>query len=177
MNKCPNCEYHKESARMWRQEAYKLSGHPLNDEQEQGASMTDLRKAAEMALEALERGTTGLAIRAIPALRQALAQPEQEPINKMPTKIFGPNLEEILNAAGFYRQPEQKPVAWLYNGHLHECDPSDWAESKVKPLYTAPPKREWVGLTDDECDEIWGNCLGIWDCLKMTEAKLKEKNT
>lgn len=30
--------------------------------------MIDLRKAAEMALEALERGTTGLAIRAIPAL-------------------------------------------------------------------------------------------------------------
>lgn len=42
--------------------------------------MTDLRKAAEMALEALERGTTGLAIRAIPALRQALAQPEQETV-------------------------------------------------------------------------------------------------
>ena len=40
----------------------------------------DLRKAAEMALEVLERGTTGLAIRAIPALRQALAQPEQEPV-------------------------------------------------------------------------------------------------
>ena len=41
----------------------------------------DLRKAAEMALEALERGTTGLAIRAIPALRHALAQPEQETVN------------------------------------------------------------------------------------------------
>lgn len=38
--------------------------------------MTDLRKAAEMALDALEKGTTGLAIRAIPALRQALAQPK-----------------------------------------------------------------------------------------------------
>jgi hypothetical protein len=36
----------------------------------------DLRKAADMALDALERGTTGLAIRAIPALRQALAQLE-----------------------------------------------------------------------------------------------------
>jgi hypothetical protein len=34
MNKCPNCEYHKESARMWRQKAYTLSGHPLNDEPE-----------------------------------------------------------------------------------------------------------------------------------------------
>lgn len=36
--------------------------------------------------------------------------------------------------------------------------------------------KPWVGLTDDECDEIWGDCLGIWDCLKMTEAKLRSKN-
>jgi len=26
------------------------------------------------------------------------------PINTMPTKIFGPNLEQILNAAGFYKR-------------------------------------------------------------------------
>jgi hypothetical protein len=38
-------------------------------------------------------------------------------------------------------------------------------------------KREWQGLTDEECDEIWDECLGVFDCLKMTEAKLKEKNT
>ena len=37
-------------------------------------------------------------------------------------------------------------------------------------------KKPWVGLTDEECDEIWGECLGVFDCLKMTEAKLKEKN-
>ena len=34
----------------------------------------------------------------------------------------------------------------------------------------------WQGLTDEECDEIWEECLGVFDCLKMTEAKLKEKN-
>jgi hypothetical protein len=39
------------------------------------------------------------------------------------------------------------------------------------------PKREWVELTDEEEDEIWNECLGIGDCLKMTQAKLKEKNT
>lgn len=27
-------------------------------------------------------------------------------INKQPTKIFGPNLEELLNSAGFYRKRE-----------------------------------------------------------------------
>ena len=39
------------------------------------------------------------------------------------------------------------------------------------------PEREWQDLTDDESDEIWGECLGVFDCLKMTQAKLKEKNT
>jgi predicted flap endonuclease-1-like 5' DNA nuclease len=39
------------------------------------------------------------------ALRQAIEQAEkQEPVNTMPTKIVGPNLEQILNAAGFYKR-------------------------------------------------------------------------
>ena len=29
MNECPNCEYHKRRAQLWRVEAYRLSGHPL----------------------------------------------------------------------------------------------------------------------------------------------------
>lgn len=40
----------------------------------------------------------------VESLEAALAQPEQEPLNTMPTKIVGPNLEQILNAAGFYRR-------------------------------------------------------------------------
>jgi hypothetical protein len=29
MADCPNCEYHRQRAQRWREEAYKLSGHPL----------------------------------------------------------------------------------------------------------------------------------------------------
>jgi hypothetical protein len=29
MAECPHCEYHKQRAQLWRDEAYKLSGHPL----------------------------------------------------------------------------------------------------------------------------------------------------
>jgi hypothetical protein len=29
MNDCPNCEYHRQRAQLWRGEAYKLAGHPL----------------------------------------------------------------------------------------------------------------------------------------------------
>jgi hypothetical protein len=48
------------------------------------------------------------------------------------------------------------------------------------PLYTAPTKREWVGLTDEE---IWGSGSrlslserGIREFARAIEAKLKEKN-
>ena len=33
MNDCPNCEYHRQRAQRWREEVYKLSGHPLPDRQ------------------------------------------------------------------------------------------------------------------------------------------------
>jgi hypothetical protein len=44
------------------------------------------------------------------------------------------------------------------------------------PLYTAPPK-QWVGLTDDDYEELlrtrdWGVYL-----IEAVEAKLKEKNS
>ena len=29
MNECPTCEYHKQRAQIWRDEAYRLAGHPL----------------------------------------------------------------------------------------------------------------------------------------------------
>jgi hypothetical protein len=38
------------------------------------------------------------------------------------------------------------------------------------------PQRTWVGLTDDDWDYIFGNALTIGEAIKVTEAKLKEKN-
>jgi hypothetical protein len=29
MYDCPNCEYHRQRAQLWRDEAYKQAGHPL----------------------------------------------------------------------------------------------------------------------------------------------------
>ena len=29
MTDCPNCEYHRQRAQLWREEAYKQAGHPL----------------------------------------------------------------------------------------------------------------------------------------------------
>jgi hypothetical protein len=44
------------------------------------------------------------------------------------------------------------------------------------PLYTAPPQRTWVGLTDED-DIDWEESGNLRDLVKAIEAKLKEKNT
>jgi hypothetical protein len=77
---------------------------------------------------------------------------------------------------------EQEPVAWLYNGHFHECDPSEWAIDDVIPLYTAPTKHEWIGLTDEGINEVLGGDIhqeqsGELRFIQAIEAKLREKNT
>ena len=79
---------------------------------------------------------------------------------------------------------QQEPVAWGYNGKLHEFDPSDWATGPVTPLYTSPPAKTWVGLTDDEVSNLIDNEIGFNSCCgweedytRAIEAKLKEKNT
>ena len=33
MTDCPNCEYHRQRAQLWRDEAYKQAGHPLPERQ------------------------------------------------------------------------------------------------------------------------------------------------
>ena len=83
-------------------------------------------------------------------------------------------------------QPEQKPVAWAYVNSDDECEQIEYCtESPLPefvPLYTSPPQREWVGLTDDEIKAIvgpWGSTeiKGYTRTLfDQIEAKLKEKN-
>lgn len=89
---------------------------------------------------------------AIDALRLAIEQAER--LEKEPTKIFGPGLEEMLNSAGFYKAEKVEPVAWAnINKHGDITHTSNkrtaWAKT---PLYTAPPQRD--PLTEEEFDKI-----------------------
>ena len=126
--------------------------------------MTDLRKAAEMALEALNDDPKMLGDwldnlkTAREALRQALARPEQEPVGWM--------CSDELVRKGYIRISNSRDETWNI------------------PLYTAPPKREWVGLTRKEAEDVVDDYItiggdvedwvGYWRAI---EAKLKEKNT
>jgi hypothetical protein len=112
--------------------------------------MTDLRKAAEMALEALEDvfDLENKDVEAIQALRQALAEPANSTTDFV------------------------EPVAWIEKDKDYLAVSADPFENAI-PVYTAPPKREWVGLKGDEISECWKT----GDVVAAVEAKLKEKNT
>ena len=85
-----------------------------------------------------------------------------------------------------YTKQEQEPVAWraknfyqkqegwFYVDHL-----TDLIQPKFEPLYTNPPQRTWVGLTDEDFLEACqiaerGNYLVAFQRI---QTKLKEKNT
>ena len=119
---CPNCEYHRQRAQLWRDEAYRQAGHPL---------------------------------------------------------------------------PKREPVAWINSSELLVMKGNAYAGAKdwrvnlgLEPeegdvgLYTTPPQRTWVGLTELEKAEItslkwwdWEDTFDIDGFIKAIEAKLKEKNT
>ncbi len=119
------------------------------------------REAMQMALEALEDsndvarmefGDENYYGEAIAALRQAL-------------------------------ETEQEPVAWANSFDLQNFDMKVRTGPDLHhtaPLYTAPPKREWVGLTDEEIaqglKESWVTEQAWQSAVWWAEAKLKEKN-
>lgn len=97
-----------------------------------------------------------------------------------------------VNPAEIHTCTPKEPVAWMYDfpnpDNAREDMIRDWmAQSyeevvrnngfNVRPLYTAPPQREWQGLTDEEAEHIYAE---YWNDVAMfieaIEAKLKEKN-
>ena len=99
---------------------------------------------------------------AIASLQQAIAKLEsQEPV-----------------ACGTYQEVTDTMNA-LWAGTLEQVQIAE--EMKNKKLYTAPPQRTWVGLTNNELQPIadeYRILFGSWveDFAKAIEAKLKEKN-
>ena len=115
------------------------------------------RKALEESLYATTDKSQFLAFEAITSLRQAIAELES-----------------------------QEPVAWMdKDGDVLSASIVDGKGLRNIPLYTHPPQRIWVGLTDGEIKEFdtwydnreeevgWCNPSEI---VAYIEAKLKEKN-
>jgi hypothetical protein len=89
----------------------------------------------------------------------------------------------VLVKANYEAQPQPEPAAWMQNDMEHfSLWPDEW---HVVPLYTAPPQREWQGLTDEEASQIWdGHIVPVFGknginpvvFARAIEAKLKAKN-
>jgi hypothetical protein len=95
-------------------------------------------------------------------------------------------LQDLYQALKNYApvQQEQEPVGSVSN-NIRGTDYTEIARTFEAPLpigtklYTAPPRREWVGLTDDDMDCLFphGSTGWVQEIVKIIEAKLKEKNT
>jgi hypothetical protein len=138
-----------------------------------------MKKALKLALEALNDlaawhdGEVGghmdepyaaeVARRTITAIKESLAQPEQEPVA---FKIYKPTPPR--HATPNVRDAE---LPWVY-----DQDPSSGnvASMWVTPVKATSPQRTWVGLTEDEAFACKGR--DYFETYRAIEAKLKEKN-
>jgi hypothetical protein len=109
-------------------------------------------------------------------------QPEQE-LDQEPDDLT------IAYMAGFYDgknkyapqpKPEQEPVAW-FDPDACIGDECRFCSAKTKsnnvPLYTTPPQREWVGLTEEDMKEPKEANFDLLYGARWAERKLREKNT
>jgi hypothetical protein len=163
------------------------------------------REVMQQALEFLESGNfvypTQLAIDLLKALEQSVQQPVawMRPSEEGYESAFRDH-HTIVSCAGnpwkgwlpLYTTPPlpvQEPVATTAAAHVkneygyckfHTAVPND------TKLYTTPPQRQWVGLTDEEilrADPWMGtsdsdiNPYQILLKVRILEAKLKERNT
>ena len=114
----------------------------------------------------------------------ALAQPEQYPQIAISPEIVGyvaPQLKiegsrhVICQCDKCKAQPEQEPVGQLLEDAFGRGQVMWFNKPKDESmLYTTPPQRTWVRLTDEEQQNI---SLEVpIDAVFITEAKLKEKN-
>jgi hypothetical protein len=148
-------------------------------------------EALRLALESLEyRGTDSWRKRqpAIVAIKAALEANEFNPDLDTQAVLT----EEIQRMAKRIEELEAKgePVAWFW---FDERDGGEWihiadnqinadkfGNAKVIPLYTIPPQRTWVGLTDEEieqgCKESWVTLQAWQSAVWWAEAKLRSKN-
>jgi hypothetical protein len=86
-------------------------------------------------------------------------------------------------------QPEQEPIAWIerdmqcddFDPDSVTCQKPDIAAAGWEwvALYTSPPRREWVGLTEEEIMSLVpvDGKRPATTFARAIEDKLKEKNT
>lgn len=162
--------------------------------------MTTLEKAARQALDALQYTTIGTLSggndntkKAIASLSQALEHHESAYQRGYLDGMAKPCIDCADRKLQAFKQPKQEPVAWMYDWEAEGETVTNWLTSdydeahsptmgctNIRPLYTEPPKREWVGLTEDERKKA-GSLMFMNSPFNAAviaiENRLQEKNT
>jgi hypothetical protein len=141
------------------------------------------KEALKLALEALENikndpfkfDLKNGIDKAITAIKEALAQPEQEPVAWLLTdkNINSLQVDSIQRLIDRLKHAHHTDLCVRINGQ-DEWFQADWLKHMVR---ASPPQRTWVGLTDEEYTELWGMKPDLLTFFRKIEAKLKEKNT
>ena len=97
--------------------------------------------------------------------------------------IYQQTIDDLFNRLA---QPEQEPVGHadleINNIYLFNDQEDRVIPNGRKSLYTAPPERQWVGLTDEEIKSLpswwpsYEDAPALIQLVKDVEAKLREKN-
>ena len=107
---------------------------------------------------------------AITALYALFNAPHNADIN-----LVGLNV--LLDELYLSPQPEQEPMAWMdKDGDVLSASVVSGKGLRNIPLYTTPPQRTWVGLTDEEKHAIRYSHMTSAEFIEVIEAKLKQKN-
>jgi hypothetical protein len=149
------------------------------------------------------------------AAAQLPAAPEQEPLSQDDINWLKarPHIEQFIKEQDHdvtitdrsvtfksrekvdVHQSKQEPVAWIPSQHLEEARRAPFVcrvslarqrhRTDFVALYTHPPRREWVGLTNQDIRSTWEWALAAaeykatkpqYEFAQAIEAKLKEKN-
>ena len=132
----------------------------------------------------------------VTAIKEALAQPEQEPVAWLHTKIEGVAVPH--RPADLDKHPDRWEALYKTPSPCPTCEALARTVMLDQTSYdTTPPQRIWDGLTDEEIVDAYDvarvsfkrSQQGIrgqqltsrdspdWHYAKAIEAKLKEKNT
>ena len=140
-----------------------------------------MRQALELALKFVEDSecrTADLEAH----IKEALAQPERDYERGFIDGMQKQMQSSVDKAVNRMAQPEQEPVAWMdEDGDVLSASIVDGKGLRNIPLYTNPPQRTWVGLTDEDRLRLWlkteSEDVDRYAFAKAIETKLKEKNT
>jgi hypothetical protein len=107
------------------------------------------------------------------------------PVDIETTAALVVEIRRLIDVVGgiVLAQASQEPVLWMMpdGKTANKWALQFYGGQKGKPLYTTPPQRTWVGLTDEEIAEgikqSWVTEQAFQSAVWWAEAKLKEKNT